>query len=428
MRFFCHLSISKLVTNWERENIWHLIRNVCYISIIYSSIALLFDFLLWNDIEGLKHYNWYRVLNIGVYLLILAVAFSLKKNPPDRYLFINRLIGIIAVSFVVLQHVYFLLTDETILVNPETADLLYTSIIALLVIYHFLPINYYKLSFGLFILVEVSVLVSSLYAENIKNVLFNIAIANLVLVFIVWLVRRNWAKFLYEKLLANRRLFPSDLAMALTINPSSKVLDEYQLRERPIGCLVIDWRGFQAFANKNRHSADKVNQDLSYFHEQLQSLVDKIAYGQNVYSHSADEAFVIIFDKQDNENNLQNTCIKIVMSVLNDFPNMLYKNVEFKHLWDIGFSYGKTLIGLVGPETAQKITIAGVVGGEAKRLEECAKNFRKTEGLTNSINPTLCIAQSSSFLQDKINFQEIESDVKDIEHFEIKAYNKSLVV
>jgi class 3 adenylate cyclase len=155
---------------------------------------------------------------------------------------------------------------------------------------------------------------------------------------------------------------------------SEKSAINSQTRYRNAFYLSSDWRGYQKISESL--TAEEISELIGNYYDDINQVLGEHLAGTDFFSDwIADELMVII--PTDSEEQKAEIASKIV-SACQQIGKLLNTAARYEMLdIDIGVSFGKSVIGFIGPKQHRKMTALGRNPGHSRRLEGVGKALRE---------------------------------------------------
>jgi hypothetical protein len=194
---------------------------------------------------------------------------------------------------------------------------------------------------------------------------------------VAFMDRRSFSQIIFDRFSSLRVIVPMCVAKHMTVaNENTNLETAFSPRLRYFSCVCADWRGFQQCANL--YPPEVVERGLEFFHETIFYALQEAVPDKTYYMDwTADEIFITIFSESDDLDEVKSKTLRFVQHIALEVPKKLLEFEPIDIRYDVGASIGKGLLGLLGPKMMKKTGSMARVGGEAKRYETEAKEFRK---------------------------------------------------
>jgi hypothetical protein len=205
----------------------------------------------------------------------------------------------------------------------------------------------------------------------------------LVMTVFFWVQRTEFVATLDARFKSLLLQYPPKIARAMTlVGDEAEYLEAFAPKRRPCVCLCVDWRSFQEMAS--RKSPEEIATLIEKSHEVLLKFVYKNIPNESFHADwTADEFFLMLYSERDSKEELLKGAVNIVKNILEDFYQEMSKSSsQLVPTIDVGVAFGEGVLGLLGPKNMKKLTVAGSIGGRAKRLETEAKTVRDEKSLS----------------------------------------------
>jgi class 3 adenylate cyclase len=249
--------------------------------------------------------------------------------------------------------------------------------------------------------------------------MMSLALVSLASVVTAFVYRREYFGFMqlrYESLCS---FLPRPIArLVALVQDRDAVTDAFAARQRFAVILCADWRDFQVLATTQ--SPEFISAAFERFYDLVLEHLDRVSpEGSYFVDWNADELFVVFIGEPGGERQT----LDQALTFAHDLGTKLFEQVRahcgFEIVYDIGMAAGLGLIGLMGPRTRKKTTVAAVAAGIAKRLETEAKLARKNAKANNpypiiALTAELCEAASRLPIFAAAPLEPVTASSKDI--------------
>ena len=141
-------------------------------------------------------------------------------------------------------------------------------------------------------------------------------------------------------------------------------------------CISSDWRSYQQLSSSL--ATNQLVEGLSNYYNHCEKLLEQVFPEGNYFSDwIADELFVVAYTSNAmSEAELADAALLFGEKLI-IFKQQFFSEYQFPAAIDVGISFGKALLGMMGPESYRKATALGRVPGEARRLQAVGKQLRE---------------------------------------------------
>ncbi len=243
--------------------------------------------------------------------------------------------------------------------------------------------------------------------------------ANLASFFLAWLLRRDFVSGLEDRLEFLKMLMPPSLAKIAVVSGDKKAISMlFAPVNQPIVCLMADWRSFQ----KMTETSDAFfiqNLFETFYNSVINQLELLDPNGNYFFNWHADELFIVFYDPKFDKIKISGKAFEFAKILADKVFNEVSDSIGLPLTFDVSLSAGDGLLGLMGPKTQKKTTVAGKLPGITKRLQNEAKLLRiECKEFESRSTPIIVIDEEmcrwlGSTLQAN-NFSEAYAKTKDI--------------
>ena len=205
------------------------------------------------------------------------------------------------------------------------------------------------------------------------------------------LMRMEFKNSIENKFALLSGVLPMRVAETLALSSDHQQhVDLFLPKSRYVACVCADWRGFQMLSE--RKSAQELSAMLEKFYDEVLEALDRVVPSGNYFVNwTADEVFIVFYDEDNRPHVVLRDAAAFTITLLSEIYDKVEKEFRGEIQYDVGFSAGHGLLGLQGPRSLKKTTIAGEVAGLAKRYQEEAKGIRAQ--MTSRTSPILVTDQ-----------------------------------
>lgn len=372
---------------WQRTNADYYFRFVTLASVLLMALLMVCDyFFLQYEAKNIAILRSFSILiSLGFFFCLRAVEYF---KPKLKSFSVLKIWGLLLPTGVwVMTYHYFLF------VEPVSKFDLY-------LVGYFLVVGFTSFTIHRFIWVQMSyhLAISTLTAHQLlqqherSDQLVVFILFNFLCVALLVGLRNEFINGLMNRFNLLNGVLPSNLAQVATLNSeSSDAVELFRPDGRFVVCLCADWRGFQSLTEKR--TAQEISVMLERFYDEVFFELSLVAGSGNYFLNwTADELFLIFYDPEDDRENVIKESTAFLEAILMRISRIMIEEFKDEVIFDVGVSSGIGLLGLLGPKSMKKTTLAGNVAGLAKRYQEDAKTIRAQS--SNGSLPHLVIDQS----------------------------------
>jgi class 3 adenylate cyclase len=408
--------VRSLVRDWEEHNVLARARDLARIGAFFMPTLFLGDLLVLAP----EHYAAYMlpklavVATVGVNLVGLELI-SRRSRLSARWRRRLGMASLLAPALAALVcYAYFLVLPYR---QYQLAVVLANAMIPIfctLALHRFWREQYIFNAASLVLYAALGVALPALSIE-----MTSLALVSLASIVTAFVYRREYFGFMqlrYENLCS---FLPRPIArLVALVQDRDAVTDAFAARQRFAVILCADWRDFQVLATTQ--SPEFISAAFERFYDLVLEHLDRVSpEGSYFVDWNADELFVVFIGEPGGERQTIDQALTFAHDLGTDLFEQVRAHCGFDIVYDIGMAAGLGLIGLMGPRTRKKTTVAATAAGIAKRLETEAKLARKTTKANNpypiiGLTAELCEAASRLPVFAAAPLEPVTATAKDI--------------
>ena len=364
--------MQELALQWESSNLDKFFHFINFTSIILHLILIGCDFYFLGDMgKAVALSRALGVCAIGlVYGFIRVFEKSRWMGKYRRFHDLKLLSLLIPTGIWLIIYQYFLFFSPLPKYDLYFAGYFLVVGFTSFVIYRFASLHL------MYHTTALTMVLGSLWLKQThSDQLFLLFIFNLICLGICWFLRKEFHNSLWTRFLLLNGVLPARLAKAAVLSGSQ---DEelFKPHGRFVICICSDWRGFQVLTEK--HTAQEVSQMLEKFYDEVLFELQLTAPSGNYFLNwTADEIFLVFFHPEDDRSQILRESSAFLEGLMYRVSRTMSSEFQNEVVFDVGVSAGIGLLGLLGPQSMKKTTVAGNVAGLAKRYQEEAKILRQ---------------------------------------------------
>lgn len=372
---------------WQKANIFSYARWMSLISAVLMLFLIPFDWIfLGAESYHLIHLRVFVAVGIAFNLIVFRELMK-SKHSKKVHFWVQQLFMIMPLFAWSLLYSYIIY-----LYQVSNFNIYYLGFVLII---GFASLLCHRFSFAQNFLNLATAFVAALslpFYPELRDYTLVIIICNFVCMFLLAVLRYDFKNSIQNRFQLLSGILPARIAETLALSSeSSHQMDMFLPRSRVVACVCADWRNFQVLTEKR--SAQEISSMLERFYDEVLLALDRIVPSGNYFVNwTADELFIVFFDEDDRPHIVQKESASFVMALLTEIFEKVEKEFRGEILYDVGYSVGQGLLGLQGPRSLKKTTIAGEVAGLAKRHQEEAKAIR--QGLPSKTRPILVVDQN----------------------------------
>ncbi|MEI7973501.1 MAG: hypothetical protein WCH11_03955 [Bdellovibrio sp.] len=371
---------------WQKANVVSYARWISLISAVLMLFLIPFDwFFLGTESYHLIHLRVIAAVGIASNLICFRELTKSKQGKRIHF-WVQQLFMIMPLF------IWSLLYTYTIYLYQVSNFNIYYLGFVLIIGFASLLCHRFTFAQNAFNLATIFLVALSLpFYSELRDFTLVIIICNVVCMFLLAVLRYDFRNSIQNRFHLLSGILPARIAETLALSSeNSQQMDMFLPRSRVVACVCADWRNFQVLTEKR--SALDISSMLERFYDEVLLALDRIVPSGNYFVNwTADELFIVFFDEDDRPHIVQKESASFVMALLTEVFEKVEKEFRGEILYDVGYSVGQGLLGLQGPRSLKKTTIAGEVAGLAKRHQEEAKVIR--QGLSANTRPILVVNQ-----------------------------------
>ncbi len=369
--------LRKIYRKWVKSHLSLYFHWINLSSMLGLSIAV--PVLLLMSIPGGR-----KVALIGLVLLcfnIGALSLSYVSKTNKRAVFYIQRVAHIALAILNQACLFFLM----LIIPRDTANYYFAAVgmftsISIITLYPFW-IEQYLAQTAAIIFLVIAVRIRPEFSHGFLLLI----VIHLVVFFGVVYLRRIMCGELFERYRNLCAIMPRFVAEKLTYSSESVgSIKDFEPRERFVICLRSDWRNYQTFLEK-QGSAKAIQLLESFYDSVIEDLNRIIPDGSFFATWTADELFVIFFDKLDSKAVIAERALTFATSMMKNLPQKILQRFNYPLIYDIGMASGTGFLGLLGPRNLKTTSVIGLVCELARALEYEAKMIRYFHDVSNPL-------------------------------------------